>query len=162
MHPGLPFLGGGEVVDLELHAVAVGIAVVHGRRGAVVDAEEGTDALLPGPDVVVEQFLQRAERERDVVEPGGLGRLHAQLAPGGGVARGQRAEVDEGDAVVLVVIGHEGEMGVLVDDVTAEHRAVPVTHLRQAVGLEHDVGELGWGHDSVLLVRRRGITGRIG
>src|SRR5262245_65123456 len=43
VHPRLPFLGGREVVDLQLHAVATGIGVVHGRGGAVIDGAAPPD-----------------------------------------------------------------------------------------------------------------------
>src|SRR4029453_14796019 len=67
------------------------------------------------------------------------------------VARGQGTEVHERHAMVLVVVGHEGEAWVFVDHVPAEHRAVPVAHVLQPVGLKYEVSELGRGHGAVSL-----------
>src|SRR5262245_34983143 len=66
--PVLSLLGRGEVVDLELDAIAVGIAVVHGGRGTVIDAAEGHDALLLESHVVVEVRAHVGVGEGDVVQ----------------------------------------------------------------------------------------------
>ncbi len=84
----------------------------------MVDAEEGPDPSIAKPHVGVEKLLHGAEGEGDVVEAWGLCGLHRQLC-GRGIARGERTEVHEGDAMVLVVVGDEGEMLVLVDDTGA-------------------------------------------
>jgi hypothetical protein len=55
---------------------------------------------------------------------------------------GERAGIDEGDAMMLVVIADEGDELVLVEQLGAEHRAVPFDHLVAPVGLQHEVGEL--------------------
>src|SRR2546428_6027205 len=144
VHPGLAFLGRREVIDLELDAIAVGVTVVHRRGGAVVDAEERADAGLAQPHVVVDELAHRAERERHVMQAGLLGGLDGQL--GVGRARAQRTEVHERHAVMLLVVGHERQMRVLVDDVAVEDRAVPVAHGGHPVGLVHDVGELARRH----------------
>src|SRR6266540_138851 len=146
-HPRLAFLGRREVIDLELDAIAVRIAIVHRRRGTVVDAEERADALVLDAPVVVEVVAHRAERERDVVQARLIARLHHERGAGLGVAGRQRSEVEEGDAMMLLVVRHEGQVRVLVDHASPEHRAIPVTHLLDPVRLEHDVGELGRWHD---------------
>ncbi len=79
MHPRLSFLGGREVVDLQLDAVAVGVPVVHRGRGPVVHAEERTDAAIPEPDVGVQQLAHRSVGERDVMQTGLLDGLGAEL-----------------------------------------------------------------------------------
>jgi hypothetical protein len=80
-----------------------------------------------------------------VVQAGLLDGPGTELTARLGVARRQRAEVHEGHAVMLVVVGHEAEVRVLPDDVTTEHRRVPVAHVGEAVGLIDDVSELGGG-----------------
>jgi len=87
---------------------------------------------------------------RDVMQPRAVGGTDLERrAPV--VARRERAEVGERDAMVLVVVRDEAEVRVLVDHSSPERRAVPVAHLRHPVGLEHDVGELRRGHGMVLL-----------
>src|SRR5215470_4586473 len=79
------------------------------------------------------------------MEPRRLGGLHLQL--GIRIPRAQRPEVDKCDTMVLVVIRHEREARVFVDNMTAEDGAVPVTEFFEPIGLEHDVRELGGRHD---------------
>src|SRR5207237_980224 len=117
-------VGGGEVVDLELHQVAVGVAVVQRRGDAVLDGHEGLDAARHQLAVPFEQRGERGEAVGGVLHADRLGRPLGEAAGGG-----------EGDAVVFLVVGEEAEHLVLKDDAGAEDGAVPVLHLGQAVGL---------------------------
>ena len=89
--------------------------------------------------VMVGQY-RGVEGESDVVQ--------ADLAAGArGLAfarrlLGKRAGVDERDAVMLVVIADEGDELVLVEQLGAEHLAVPLDHLVPAVGLQHQMRQL--------------------
>jgi len=55
---------------------------------------------------------------------------------------GERARVDEGDPVMLVVIADEGDMRVLLKQLGSENGAVPIDHLRAAIGLQHEMRQL--------------------
>src|SRR5262249_42832424 len=132
---------------------------VHRGGGTVVDTEERPHAALLEPDVRVQQLAEAAERERDVMQARRLGRLDHELGRRG-VARGERAEVRERDAVMLVVVGHEAEALVLVDDAGAERRAVPVAHRGNAIRLKDHVSQLGRRHEMPPLRRRVGCVGR--
>src|SRR5262249_58154164 len=53
---------------------------------------------------------------------------------------------DDGHAMVLVVVGEEGERAVRVHDLGAEQRAVPVHQLLEAGRAAHDVCQLARRH----------------
>src|SRR4029453_6081233 len=119
--------------------------------GGVVDEKEGTGGPVPQARVVVEELAHRAEGEGDVVQPRLLDGLGTELTARLRMALGQGTEVDERHPVVLVVVGHEAQVRVLPDDVTAEDGRVPVSHRGEPVGLEDDVGELAGWHEHLLL-----------
>src|SRR5215471_12976416 len=58
LHPRVALLGRWEVVDLQLHAVAVGVAIVHGRGGPVIHAEERAHAAVREPRIGVDELAQ--------------------------------------------------------------------------------------------------------
>src|SRR4030095_1409042 len=128
--------------DLQLDPVAVRIAIVHGRGRPVIDAAKGHDTQRLEPHVVVEGRPQGRGGEGAMVQArrlGGVDEASGQYRS----ARGQWSGVDEGDPMMLVVVGDEAETWVLVDDLRVERRAVPVAHGTDLVRLEHEVGELG-------------------
>src|SRR5262250_795198 len=141
-HPRLPLLGGRIVVDLQLDPVAVGIAIIHRRRGPMVHAEEGADPAVPDPRVVIQKLAHRPERERDVMQPRLIGRPDHQLAARLGIARRQWPEVEKRHPMMLIVVRHERQMLVLVHDPPPEHRAVPLPHLLQPIRLKHHMRKL--------------------
>ena len=55
--------------------------------------------------------------------------------------RGGAGDSDQGDAVVFVVVGDEGDHFVAVGDGAAEEGGVEVRHALQVGGAEHDVSE---------------------
>ena len=55
---------------------------------------------------------------------------------------GERAGIDEGDPVMLVVIADKGDELVFVEQLGAEHRAIPLDHLGPAIGLQHQMRKL--------------------
>lgn len=57
-----------------------------------------------------------------------------------GASAGDRGD---GNAVVLVVVGKEGEKGILVGRCCAEEGLVVLNHFLELGGTENDVGELG-------------------
>src|SRR5207248_6755398 len=91
---GLAFLGGGEIVDLQLDPIVVGVAVVHRGRHAVIDRPMRQDAVLLEPAVGRQQFAEVTVGIGDMIGAGALG-----------IARRQSRDVDQREAVVLVVIG---------------------------------------------------------
>src|SRR3984957_16906845 len=138
-HPVTAGPRGVEIVEQQLDLVVVRVVVVHRRRHAVVDAAMRADALVLQLFVMVGQILG-VEGEGDGGE--------ADLAAGArgltfrGRLVGERAGVDKGDAVVLVVIADEGDELVLVEQFGAEHRAVPSYHLLAPIGLQHEMRKL--------------------
>ncbi len=54
-----------------------------------------------------------------------------------------RVQIDQGDAVMFVVVGQEGENGILVLDLAIEDRAVPFDHLLELARAVHDMDEAG-------------------
>src|SRR3954447_5015080 len=71
------------------------------------------------------------------------------LALGRGFLR-QRAGVNKGDPVMLVVVADKADELVLVQYLRPENRAVPVAHLVATIGLQHEMREflrLRHGHD---------------
>ena len=98
------------------------------------------DAELLQMQVLFGQIVEAAHRKGDVVQ--------ADLAAGpGGLALarllfGERAGVDEGDPVMLVVIADEGDELVFVEQLSPEHGAVPLDHLGPAVGLQNQMRQL--------------------
>jgi len=110
----------------------------------VIDRAVGPDTPRGQPAVGRQQVLDGSEGERHVMQAPRRGRLLRPL--GVTVARELGSKVDERHPMVLVVVGDEAELGVLERHVSAEHLAVPLLHLGLAVGLEHDVGQLGRAH----------------
>jgi hypothetical protein len=83
------------------------------------------------PLVIVDEIVEAAERERDVVKTRRVG-----------LAFRQRPGVQKGDPVMLVVIADERDAFGFVKDLGTEHRAVPLDHLAPAIGLQHDMRQL--------------------
>jgi hypothetical protein len=74
----------------------------------VVDAAKGHDAQGLEPHVVVEEVSHGRIGEGDMVEARRLGGVDEASGEDGG-ARGQGPGVDEGDPMMLVVVGDEAE-----------------------------------------------------
>ena len=55
---------------------------------------------------------------------------------------GKGTGIDEGDPMMLVVVADKGDMRVLVEQLGPEDRAVPLDHLRTAIGLQHEMRQL--------------------
>ena len=51
--------------------------------------------------------------------------------------------LDESDAMMLIVVSHEGETVSVVDNMTAEKDAVEFQHLLKVVGAKDDMSEFG-------------------
>src|SRR5438132_4179954 len=116
---------GGEDVDLQLHAQAVGVAIVHGNRRPVVDAPCGLDAGGLEPPVGRQELAQAGVGVGDVV--------HA----GGGWIRGRTTGVvDDGHSMVLVVVGEKGDEIVAEGHARLQHGRVPGDHRVEIRGLE--------------------------
>src|SRR5690242_4126314 len=127
-HVGLAFGGRREIVDQELDLVIVGILVVQRRRHAVIDTAMRANAQLLQPLISVDQLVEAAKGEGDMIETRRV-RLSLRQRPG----------IEEGDAVMLVVITDERDALGFVKYLGAEHPAVPIDHLAPAIGLQHDV-----------------------
>src|SRR5262245_15804001 len=109
------------------------------------------DALPFQPCVGVHQFVDVAPGVTEVIEAGCRRRLFVRVIF-------CRAEVDESEAVVLVVIGQEGQSVVAVLYARLENPCVPVDHLLETVGVQGDVSELAWrGHGSLSWLARVGL-----
>ena len=80
----------------------------------------------------------------------------ARLALHGAV--GRQTQVDEGEAVVLVIVGQESEPGVPVLDARLEDAGIPVDHLLEAVRVVNDMGEFT-GCDHFCLPGCAGVRG---
>ena len=136
----------------------------------MVDRPQRLDAQFLEPVVIAEQRLQAVEGKGDMV--------HADLPRR---LLGEIGDLNEGDTVVLVVIGEERDLGAGERLMGVQHRLVPGHHLRHPRRAEHDMrhldrrldaGELGargfWlggarsgcgGHQFILQVRpRQGIV----
>jgi predicted nucleic acid-binding protein len=90
----------------------------------------------------IEQLAEALEGEGHMVQPGFLAGAEIAAVALARLARRQRARVEEGDAVVLVVIADERDEFVLVDDLGAQHLAVPFAQFARFVGLENNVRKL--------------------
>src|SRR5262249_3770754 len=110
-----------------------------GRR-PVVDAPEGNDARCLEALVGIEEVTEVRVRERDVIGPRGHGGLLVEPR-----------DADDGQTMVLVVVGEKGEHAVRMDDLGAEHRAVPAHQLLEAGRAAHDVGELARRYATAVL-----------
>jgi hypothetical protein len=108
----------------------------------VLDRHGGLDARLGELAVALQQIVERVEGERGVVHPDG-----ARLLRPGHLGR----DLEQGDPVVLVVEGHEGQPVTRMHDVGLQDRAVPVAHRFGLRGLEDDVDELRRGSHGCLL-----------
>jgi hypothetical protein len=97
----------------------------------MIDAAMRADPQLFEPLVIVDQIVETAKGERDMIEARRV-RLPLRQRPG----------IEEGDPVMLVVITDERDALGLVKYLGAEDRAVPIDHLAPAIGLQHDVREL--------------------
>src|SRR5919201_6764456 len=95
VNPGLALFGRGEVVDLQLDAITVGVSIIHRRRRTVVHAEEWTQPARLESGVRVEQVAHGPERERDVVEPRLLDGLDAELGAGRRITRREWTEIEK-------------------------------------------------------------------
>ena len=60
----------------------------------------------------------------------------------------QAGKLHDADAVMLVVVGHEGDLLVLVRDARLQNREIPVAQARHVRGAQDDVPELR-GYDLV-------------
>jgi hypothetical protein len=90
------------------------------------------------PFIIAEELLKRGKIECDMIEA----RLACATMPVGCRARGEGPGVNESDAMVLVVVADEADMGGLLYDFSAQNFAIPVAHLGQAVCVENDVRHL--------------------
>ena len=116
---------------------------------AFADLETAFEAAYPGIDVAVstgassslrEQILEGAQRVGHVIHPD-------QAGPVGLVAvRPEDAQVHEGEAVMLIVVGQKRQHRVPQLDLRVEHGLVPGQHLGKPVGPVDDVGDLCWPH----------------
>ena len=52
--------------------------------------------------------------------------------------------LDESDAMMLVIVSHEGETISVVNNMTAEEGTVELEHFLEVVGAKDDMGEFGW------------------
>ena len=106
----------------------------------MIDAAMRRDPLLLQMDVLVGEVVERAHREGYMVQPdfaAGL-RGFALLR----LLVGERAGIDKGDPVVLVVIADKRDLLVLVQQLRAEHGAVPVDHPLAPVRLQYEMRQL--------------------
>ena len=94
--------GGVEAVDLRLEVVAVGIAVVDGERGAVVDGPERLDVVRLALRVRLQQVVDGLVCEAHVLEAGGAGVLGLEAW-----------DCHKCDAVVLFVVRYECQHSVV-------------------------------------------------
>ena len=103
----------------------------------MVEAEVGLDSELAQTQVAGVELLEAAELEGTVVEAAARALL---VVVDVGGAREQR------DPVVCGVVRHPRSEAILVGDLGADDRAVPVDHLLQARRLQVDVVERGADH----------------
>lgn len=94
------------------------------------------DAMRFALAVSEQQVRKRVEGEGDMFEASGA------FCFGSGVGH-----ADEGDAVVFIVVGEEGEHGAFVDHAGAEEVLVVFFHGGVVVGAQHDVGEFAGRFD---------------
>jgi len=76
------------------------------------------------------------------VQPGFLAGAEIAAVALARLTRRQGAGIEEGDAVVFVVIADERNEFVLVYDFRAQDLAVPFAQFARLVGLQHDVRKL--------------------
>ena len=102
----------------------------------MVGAPDGRHAVLETLLVGGEELGEGVEGECDVLETGGVAHFGREVG-----------DVDEGDTVVLVVVGDEGDGRVAVHDAAAEEDGVEGDHGIELGGAEDDVREFGGGDD---------------
>jgi len=102
----------------------------------VVDRPIGRDPRRLQPRISLKQ----------VADPGiGIGDMvDADIAASSAAARVHHVEIGEGETVMLVVIGHEGQRGIAVHDPRLEDILIPGDHLVIAPRLIDDMRELYW------------------
>src|SRR4051794_36040060 len=135
-----------EVIDLQLHAVAVRVGVVERQRHPVIEDAVGQHAALVEPDVGAQELVEGPVLERRVMDAG-----VDQLV---GIVANQRRRQQCEPMVGRIV----AEPGSAREDVRGSHpddQSIPVDHLLQARRLEVDVMQRRHG-DAVGRGRRRG------
>ena len=98
----------------------------------MVDRPLRQDAVRFEPPIGRQQLTEIAIGIRDMVGAG---------APR--VARRQARDVDQSQAVMLVVIAQKAQTLVAEDDSGSEHRLIPLDHLVELTGAQHEMGEFG-------------------
>nr|WP_235537424.1 MULTISPECIES: hypothetical protein [unclassified Sphingomonas] len=108
----------------------------------MVDAPRRLDPPLGQSRMIVEELCERAIGEGDMVHTRRSTRLLAEAG-----------DMDEGDAVVFVVISEEGDAFVLERHRAVQDEPIPVDHLLEARCLENDMGQLDGRDDPVRTLR---------
>lgn len=97
----------------------------------MIDRPIGHESLGLESLVLREQIVESCVREREVLD-----------ADSAVVAFVEMRHVDDGQSVMLIVIGEEGDEVVAVADIGFQEVGPPSEHLGILRGLENDVGEL--------------------
>ena len=127
-----------EIIHLRLEPVPVWIGVVHTRRRPMIHAPYRHDSMRFSLLVRRGEIVEIAEGEGNVLE-----------ASSGHRGGGQIAKGDDGDAVMLVVVGEEGGARVFKLHGGAEESLVELDHGSEVGvrGSEDDVSELDGAED---------------
>src|SRR5262245_11902515 len=111
------------------------MGVVHRHRYAVVYAPIGFDALRFKVSIVFKQVFQRSIGVRDMLDADQTTAISLSSL------RLQDIQIQESEAMVLPVVGQEGERRILILNLGVKHYLVPAYHLLEATGAVNDVNE---------------------
>src|SRR5271165_2684097 len=70
LHIGFTFGLGGKIVDQKLDLIVIRVMIIHRRRDPVVDTAKRADAALFQPLIIVDQVVEAAKSERDMMQSG--------------------------------------------------------------------------------------------
>ncbi len=131
-HEGVGFFDR-QNIDLEFHAIAVRVGIIHGKGGAVTHREGRQDAARFQALIDIHQIGKRIPGIGHMVD------THPVRFLGGFAV--DLSQIDEGHSVMLVVIGYEGQLVGFVLKLGFEHIQIPLDHLFIAVGVVDHMGE---------------------
>ena len=106
------------------------------RSRTVIDRDDGQDAGLLEAFVSEDQVADTRVGVGEMIQPDRVARPVLEAG-----------HCRDGDAVMLIVVGHEREHAIAVNDFGLQHGGLPIDHRLKLLGGEHGVGEFR-GHDA--------------